>query len=371
MKRSLLLFIAAPAAVLFTLGTALVAGGAPAGAVPTPTIVYAASGTPCGSPSYPTISAAVSAVASGGEVIVCNGTYSEDVVVDQPVSILGHGAVVDPGSATNSPYYSVLGNNAFTVVNPDVTIEGFTVEGASGSGILTVANSTTVVDNVATNNAQTGIDLESSDFSYVANNQVKGNALGGITLSDDAGTSTFDDQLLDNNVVGNPGGCGFIIADHTGAGIYDNEVIGNESNDNGTSPAGSGAGILLASPIPGGEVDDNIIYENSATGNGLGGITVHSHYPGQNFSGNLLVLNRIGINNTGGAAAAAPGNDEMDPLTTGIYIGSASALAITVSNNVIQGDHYGIFAAGPVTVSGLGLNLFLGVTTTEGTASSY
>ena len=64
---------------------------------------------PCGSPSYPTITAVVAAAHPGGTVIACPGTYGEDVIVQKSVTIIGRGATVDLGSATNSPFYSELG----------------------------------------------------------------------------------------------------------------------------------------------------------------------------------------------------------------------------------------------------------------------
>jgi len=205
----------------------------------------------CGPSTYNSISAAVAAVASGGTVVVCPGTYSEDVVVRQPVTIIGFDATVDPGSATNSPLYSIAGSNAFTVVGEHVTIEGFTVEGASGDGIFSDGDYSTFRNIVAEDNALTGIDLNASSWSTVANNTATDNQGGGFYLKNDVGSFISGDTASHDTVVGNvaknnAGGSGIILADHLGApgsgvntaqGIFANTIIGNVIEDNGNAPA--------------------------------------------------------------------------------------------------------------------------------------
>jgi parallel beta-helix repeat protein len=205
----------------------------------------------CGPSTYNSISAAVAAVPSGGTVVVCPGTYSEDVVVRQPVTIIGFDATVDPGTATNSPLYSIAGSNAFTVVGEHVTIEGFTVEGASGDGIFSDGDYSTFRNNVAEDNALTGIDLNASSWSTVANNTATDNQGGGFYLKNDVGSFISGDTASHDTVVGNvaknnAGGSGIILADHLGApgsgvntaqGIFANTIIGNVIEDNGNAPA--------------------------------------------------------------------------------------------------------------------------------------
>jgi hypothetical protein len=341
-----------------------------AGALPLPHTVFvsATSSRACGAPLYTTISAAVAGVAPRGRVVVCHGSYGEDVVITQPVTIVGSRATVDPGSATNSPLYGQAGSNAFTIMVPNVTVQGFTVEGASGDGILTIANHSVIVGNTALGNGLgpdggTGIDLNGSSWSTVSANTSKGNSGGGVYLTDDLGTPASHDKVTGNDTDDNPGGCGVILADHSGAGIFDNKIIGNQSDGNGNDPAGSGAGVVLASPVPGGAVYDNTIEANTISGNGLAGVTLHSHLPGQgNFSGNVVEGNDIGTNNLGGSGSEA-GGDDGDPVTSGIYVGSVDPLSITVKDNIIHSDQDGIFAAGAVVVKKPSLNLFHAVPT--------
>ena len=108
---------------------------------------------------------------------------------------------------------------------------------------------------------------------------------------------------------------------------------------------------------------DNTIEANTISGNGLAGVTSHSHLPGQgNFSGNVVEGNDIGTNNLGGSGSEA-GGDDGDPVTSGIYVGSVDPLSITVKDNIIHNDQDGIFAAGAVVVKKPSLNLFHAVPT--------
>jgi parallel beta-helix repeat protein len=347
------------------LAIAPLAMSGPAGALPVghPKVVYVSNGAPCGSPTFSTITEGVDEVAAGGTVNVCPGTYYEDVVVTKPMNILGQDASVDPDGATNSPFYGEAGNNAFTVLAQHVTIEGFYTEGATGDGILTAYNHTTVEDTTDEDNGGTGIDLNGSSWSTVEYNVMEDNEGGGVYLTDDLGTPASHDLVQDNDTSDNLGGCGIILADHSGAGVFDNTIEGNLADDNGNDPAGSGAGIVLASPIPDGAVYDNIMVDNSMSGNGLAGITLHSHIPGQgSFQGNVASFNFFGVNNVGGESSVENG-DDSDPYTTGIYVGSFDPLSISVTGNVFEGDQYGIFTAGPVFTSGVPFNSYDDVTT--------
>jgi hypothetical protein len=83
-----------------------------------------------------------------------------------------------------------------------------------------------------------------------------------------------------------------------------------------------------------------------------------------NLSGNVVTDNQIGVNNLR--------TSEGDPDTTGIYLGDASPLTITVRGNVINDDHFGIFTAGgPITVNGEDQNAYLHVDSELGTTPTF
>jgi len=307
----------------------------------------------CASAAYQSVQAAVGAVPAGGTVIVCAGTYHESVTVTKPIRLEGRrGATIDAagdsyGVGVAAPYVTVSG---LTVENASVggTLADGIVTAGRVNGIMVPASHVTITGNVTKDNAGSGIDLNSTSGSAAYGNRSAGNAVG-INVSDDFGQPAAHNQVSGNVTSDNPGGCGIALADHTGKGIFGNVVTRNVSDDNGlgtpSAPnASAGSGVILAAPAAGG-VYDNVVAGNTFDGNGHAGFDVHAHAPGLNFSGNVVTGNQIGVNNLR--------TSEGDPDTTGIYLGDASPLAITVAGNVISGDHFGIFAAGgPVTVDG-------------------
>ncbi len=131
MQRPRFTFLAGPAgAAALLLATTLLAvpGAAAAG-----TTVYVSpsgssggAGTSCDTAAYATIGDGVSAAAAGSTVVVCAGTYKEDVSVTKALTLSGQGATID---ATGL-------DNGIKIAASNVTVMGFTVENATGEGIL-------------------------------------------------------------------------------------------------------------------------------------------------------------------------------------------------------------------------------------------
>ncbi|HEX3930459.1 MAG TPA: hypothetical protein VHW64_07125 [Nocardioides sp.] len=316
-------------------------------------------GRGCRHAAYSDIQSAIEAAPAGGKVVVCRGVYAVSVTVDKPLTLAGRpGAVID---ATGFGY-------GVGVTASWTTIRGLTVRNASGDdstmpydGIITAgftdagpvpADHVTIVHNVVRGNAGSGIDLNSTSDSVARDNIAVENGVG-INVADDLGAPAQGNRVVHNITDRNFGGCGIALADHTGAGVIGTLVKGNRSDDNGLSTAtapdaSAGSGVILASPIPGGVVKDNVIVANEFHGNGHGGVVVHSHVPhvdgvpDSDFSGNKVVRNLIGTNNVR--------TDESDLETTGIYLGSATPMQIAIHGNLIHDNTYGIFTAGDVTV---------------------
>ena len=327
--------------------------------------------TSCRDAGFNSIQAAADAVALHGDVIVCPGVYRQSVTINKSLRLIGaRGAVIN---AAGKPY-------GVGMTADFVTVTGLTVENAKGTsssdpndGIITAgfgpkgpipANHATIVGNLLQNNAGAGIDLNSTSDSVALRNISIKNGIG-INVSDDLGKPASHNLIFDNYASGNPGGCGIVLADHSGAGIFSNWVNGNTANDNGlgtpSAPAASsGSGIILAGGAKA-AVHDNAITHNVFIGNGHGGVALHAHAPGSNFSGNKILYNWIGKNNLR--------TDYKDLKATGVYLGDVSPLTITVARNFIYDNAYGIFKAGPVTVLGVNSNFFLNVTTRVGTVS--
>lgn len=331
--------------------------------------------TSCTDAKYKSIQKAVGAVAKNGTVYVCAGTYKESVTISKSLHLAGKAkSIID---ATGQPY-------GVGVAAPNTTVSGLTVEHASsqggnapGDGIITAgfgangpvaADHVTIVGNLLQNNEGAGVDLNSTSYSVARQNFSVNNAIG-VNVADDLGKTSSHNVISGNVANNNPGGCGVVLAEHSGAGIHDNLVDGNRAKGNGlgspTAPnASSGSGIILAGgpPGPNSGVYNNTVQNNFFVGNGHAGVAFHVHVSGLNFSGNKVLNNMIGTNNTH--------NDYADSHPTGVYIGDVDPLTVTVSGNTIHDNYYGIFTAGPVTVKGSN-NHFLRVVKNRGSVATY
>ena len=369
---------AASATVSASTGSASTVSAARTGATGTPATVYVApggaagaAGRSCATALYASVQAAVTAAPAGGTVIVCPGTYHESVTITKALRLAGRpGATID---ATGQSYG--VGAAASYVTISGLTVRGASVGGTLADGIVTAglvngtmvaADHVTVTGDTTEDNAGSGIDLNSTSHSVAAGDRSTGNGVG-INVSDDFNRTAADNAITGNVTNDNPGGCGIALADHTGHGIAHNRVTGNVSDDNGlgtasAADASAGSGVILAGATGG--VFGNTVTGNVFDGNGHAGFDVHAHAPGMNLTGNVVTGNRIGVNNLR--------TSEGDTQTTGVYLGDASPLAITVEGNTISGDHFGIFTAGgPVTVHGADQNHFQHVTSPSGSSPTF
>ncbi len=383
-----------------------------------PTGVSTNNGTSCAQATYSTIQAAVTAAAPSSTVFVCAGTYAEDVAVAQPLTLHGQNAFIN---ATGK-------DNGVVISSSHVTVEGFTVRGATGEGILAVGKLTpslvpagapagsttgvpisdvTITKNIVQGNDQgpptsayaecqasngvpgdcgEAIHLMSVANSTVSKNYVTGNS-GGILLTDEFGP-THGNSIDHNIVSNNADDCGVTLPSHNGlavnpttlapspslAGVYDNTVSNNTIVANGLK--GFGAGVVIAAPFPGSASYDNVVSHNLIEGNGLAGVTLHSHAPGAFVGGNQILRNTIGVNNLTGDSPLSPATGpfaepvqfQADTQTTGILVWSlATPTSVTIANNTILGDTVGIWLNPTVTAAGASTNnTFYGVTTAVG-----
>ena len=121
-----------PAAIASAL--AFAAWVALSGAAAASSVIYVApggssghSGTSCATAKYATINDGVTAASPGGKVVVCAGTYDEMVTVDKALTLNARaGATID---ATGF-------DNGVLITHSNVSVGGFTVENATGEGIL-------------------------------------------------------------------------------------------------------------------------------------------------------------------------------------------------------------------------------------------
>jgi len=330
-------------------------------------------GNPCA-----TVMQAVMAAGPGTVIDVGPGTYHEQVVLAERVTLHGHDAVIDASGLTTGSGETM--DAAAVLVTPSAsgsTVEELTVRGAYGEGILVQgASHVRVEENTVTHNdlgtpenttyaeclpqgdvpgdCGEGLHLMSATDSRVEDNVVSDNA-GGILVTDELGAATRN-EVVENLVKDNAWDCGITLPSHnpdalsaTGArqpekgGVYGNRVARNKIVDNGAK--GEGAGVLIAAAGPGMATYDNEIVDNTITGNGMPGVTVHSHTPNQDVSGNLIARNHIGRNNLNGD------EDAKVTQTTGILVFSPVVpTSVTIRHNSIRDNEIAVWTSPGVTV---------------------
>ena len=328
------------------------------------------------------ITDAVAAASAHDTIKVASGSYSEDVVIGKPLSLVGDNrtnTIIDATGRANGVYIDGIDHADAR----EVVVTGFTVENANYEGILvTNAAFVTIWGNRITGNDRSfnpaelscpgiptfetaedfdcgeGIHLSGVEHSTVANNEVRGNA-GGILLSDD--TRATHHNLISGNISSeNPFDCGITLASHppallTGAqaplGVFDNTIAGNDVSKNGLK--GEGAGVGIFDSVPGAKAYRNVVIGNKLTGNGLPGVALHSHTPGQNLNENMIAANQISGNGADTDDAATPG-------PTGINIFGVSPIVGTiVSQNIVKDEQVDIAVNTPAYVD-VHLNDLLG-----------
>jgi parallel beta-helix repeat protein len=366
-------------------------------------------GDNCGTAGFSSIAAAVAAAPEWGTVVVCPGTYAEDVLVQKPLSLVGRNARID---ATGL-------ENGIQITTSHVTVRGFTIRHANGEGVLagvdsladagllpasspvltdiTIDHVRALYDDQGFNGTEQGnctyggdcgggIHLNVVKDSVVRDSEASHNA-DGILLTDDYGPNAHN--LIEGNVVDyNKTECGIVLPSHsqdavsfdpttfavTGrnpdlGGVYDNVVRDNVTIGNGTAPApaefggvgASGSGIGVFGSGPGSGAYDNLIEDNYLADNGLAGFTIHAHHPGgEDVNGNDVINNTFDTNNVGGDAFDG---GIANFKTTGIAVYSVPPVQMTITGNTIRNNDVGIWLTDTVDASGLSANTDHNVTT--------
>ncbi len=338
-----------------------------------------------------TIQHAVDVGRAGDEIDVASGMYSGQVTITKRLILKGsHGPVID--ATGHGRGILIKGSKA-----AGSQVEGFVVKGATYEAILALQTSHILIaHNVARHNDQgffhhhyTGectyngqppsihkhparakarggaadlraggcgesIHLASTSYSRVIDNYSTQNT-GGIYLTDESAPAAHN-LVAHNRVIGNLYDCGITLASHStrtvtakgrvlrhAGGVYDNTIIDNVANDNGTKKPGTG--ILVAAAFGGGAAYDNRIIGNTVSGNGLPGIALHSHDVRQDLNGNVIRNNVVGHNAIGGANGKPGDGDAGVTHTVGILVWSWSTplKGTVVLGNHISHDYFGVW----------------------------
>jgi hypothetical protein len=326
----------------------------------------------CAAAACRTIQYAVTHAAAGDTIVAGSGTYAESVTVTKRLTLMSDGS---SGSGGGNATIDASGHDNGIVISgagaAGSTLRGFTVKHAGREGVLAVnTDHLTIADNNVIENDLYGpnspqcpstdpddcgeaIHLRSVHDSSVLGNLVQHN-VGGILLTDETGP-THHNLIANNQVLDNTKDCGITLASHffrltsppaqpAEGGFYQNLVWNNTSNGNGA------AGIGFFAGPPGASAWGNTARHNVARNNGLPGVAIHSHTPNQYVNDNVVEDNTLSGN--------GPDDDAATEFKTGISVFSA-VIPIphtTITNNTILDEYYGVFTVNAVTVSGLPTN---------------
>lgn len=327
---------------------------------------------------YSTIQSAITDASSGDTISVGPGTYTETVNVNKSLNILGAQSGVDARArSTQSETVMNAAGGAFSVTANNVSIDGFTIQGATGAPLgtgISLGNSTsgvqvrnniiennvfglylngqnqTVEQNLFQNNNQPGSatgDAIYSDHglqnSVVENNLFTGHSSAAIVVAGASNSNiSFSNNELqndnsvvffnslsvlieDNHITNTDGSAIFLGGGNNGVTIHGNVIVG----DNG-SPS-TGISISNSSTSPNQNVD---ITGNTMTGRGRGINLAAGSYSGtldvnlnSLVGNNLASTNAVEINNAAGVTINANNNwwgSNLGPSSS-LFLGSVTA----------------------------------------------
>lgn len=134
---------------------------------------------------YASIQAAIDAATAGDELHVWSGTYSENILIDKQLTVLGNGSastVID-------------GNNAgipIRIIADGVTINGFTVTGgADHTGILLYEADNCRIENNTVEGNGDGICVSGSSNNIIKKNDIRNNAGTGVRTQSSPAAKTL------------------------------------------------------------------------------------------------------------------------------------------------------------------------------------
>jgi len=163
---------------------------------------------------FHTIQEAINAANPEDTIYVKAGTYSEHVVVNKTVTLVGEEPIITiiDGGRTR---------NVITLTANNVTIKGFTIQNSGYSpycGIYVYSNYSEIIDNRITNNGG-GIYMSSSISNKISDNNIMNSETWGMQIVDSHSNTII------NNIINNSGLQAIVISYSYGNTIYHNNFI--------------------------------------------------------------------------------------------------------------------------------------------------
>jgi hypothetical protein len=237
--------------------------------------------TDCALPGYNTIQSAVNASAAGDTIIVCPGTYNEQVTVTQSLTLAGSGnAIIQPTTISSvSPDHDVVDISG---ASTSVTMSGFTVAGPGTAGCNSIHTGIAVFGGANLNLSSTTVrDITDTPFGGCQNGEGIRIGTARYSTTPDVGTATIDNvSVYDYQKNG-------IVVAGTVGGVNSTAKITNTTvTGQGPTPVIANNGIEVvdgASAVISTTTIRNNVYTGSASAVACG----------------LLIISANGVNNDG------------------------------------------------------------------------
>ncbi len=226
---------------------------------------------------YDTIQQGVSHATSGDTIEVCPGEYHENVPVDKKLTIRSR-----DGYTHTTVIAADSHKDVFELVVPNITLEGFTIQGGKDGVDLSRADNSQLRSNYIKHNASDGVGIHSSDQVIVSGNKIAFNGKDGVYLFFADNCMVHDNTIFGNrddgvelalssrNYIAN------FVSGNSGAGIElegsHHNLIGDPGDSTSDSIVNNFVGIVLDGS------DGNIIRDVAVNDNETQGILLlNSH----------------------------------------------------------------------------------------------
>ncbi len=269
---------------------------------------------------YTTISAGITAANANDVIEVAAGTYTESLLINKALTILGPNAAVSPngGSRVAEATIDLTGGSVIKIAADNINLKGFKIQGLNQQGAIMSGGSlsgTTAADNIT---------IEKNLF-----DNLKGNA---IYTNGSISNWTITDNKIQN------------VSSYTSGGTYGSAMgfwrgANNITITNNTISNCSWEGIQFVCYTTSAS---NILVQNNTISNIL-----HS---GMNIASNLNNVDIIGNSITNA-------NTSSTAIEGGIIIqGLGNVADAVISGNTISGSYNGIYVQDNLTGKGLVVN---------------
>jgi parallel beta-helix repeat protein len=286
-----------------------------------------------------TISEAIEKASENETIIVYEGTYRENVVIDKPLILKASGNVTIEALDDSHSVVPIKANNVvfsgFNVKGGYAGIYLYIVQGCeiknnrvfeNDFGIaLTSSSGNSILNNVVLENEENGIHLEDSSGNEVSNNIANKNLDGIVLIRRLIGSNK---NKIENNNASKNRDRGITLQDSSG-----NEVSNNIANKN----LGGVGIILIGSKLIGSnknKIENNTACENGDAGIGLQGSS------GNEVSNNVANKNWYGIEVISSNNTKIGTNTVCENGNVGIRLQGSSGNE--VSNNIANKNLHGI-----------------------------